>query len=103
MYISCPLLEEDKELSKWIKQFKTQEIKLQKNIEDKLKTGWTFSRILPLEKAIMMYAAKEIEAHKPQSSKPIIDQIINFSKAYLEENKYKYINKVLDLFIKELT
>jgi transcription termination factor NusB len=31
----------------------------------------------------------------------IISQSINFSKAYLEENKYKYINKVLDLISKE--
>jgi len=27
----------------------------------------------------------------------IISQTVNFSKAYLEESKYKYINKVLDL------
>ena len=31
----------------------------------------------------------------------IIDQTINFSKVYLEEGKYKYINKVLDLLFKE--
>jgi transcription termination factor NusB len=31
----------------------------------------------------------------------IIDQTINFSKVYLEEEKFKYINKILDLMVKE--
>jgi transcription termination factor NusB len=56
----------------------------------------------PLEKAILIYATYELlfgqSIHYP---KVIIDQIINFSKVYLEEGKYKYVNKVLDLLVKE--
>jgi N utilization substance protein B len=56
----------------------------------------------PLEKAILTYSAYELLfGENANLEKMIIDQIINFSKAYLEENKYKYINKVLDLISKE--
>lgn len=47
-----------------------------------------------------MYGAHEICAY-PNQFKVIINQIINFSKIFLEGDKYKYINKVLDLFTKE--
>jgi transcription termination factor NusB len=56
----------------------------------------------PLEKAILTYAAYELLLVQDLNQvKMIIDQTINFSKAYLEEGKYKYINKVLDLLFKE--
>jgi len=52
----------------------------------------------PLEKAILVYATYELLfGQNPNYSRMIISQTINFSKAYLEEGKYKYINKVLDL------
>lgn len=50
----------------------------------------------------MIYATYELLSNQNDNySKMIIDQAINFSKVYLEENKYKYINKVLDLIMKE--
>jgi transcription termination factor NusB len=56
----------------------------------------------PLEKAILTYATYELLSSQDLNQvKMIIDQTINFSKAYLEEGKYKYINKVLDLLFKE--
>jgi transcription termination factor NusB len=56
----------------------------------------------PLEKAILIYGVYELLfGQSPNYEKVIIDQTINFSKAYLEESKYKYINKVLDLLFKE--
>jgi transcription antitermination protein NusB len=56
----------------------------------------------PLERAILTYSTYELLFGKNTNlEKMIIDQTINFSKAYLEENKYKYINKVLDLISKE--
>jgi transcription termination factor NusB len=55
-----------------------------------------------LEKAILTYASYELLLGKNiDLAKMIIDQTINFSKVYLEEDKYKYINKVLDLINKE--
>lgn len=75
---------------------------LSEKISKNLKTGWDFSRFPPLEKAILTYAAYELLFGKNTDlAKMIIDQTINFSKVYLEEGKYKYINKVLDLLIKE--
>jgi len=56
----------------------------------------------PLEKAILTYAAYELlSAQDFNQVKMIIDQTVSFSKVYLEEGKYKYINKILDLLFKE--
>ncbi|CAH1755695.1 7432_t:CDS:2 [Entrophospora sp. SA101] len=75
---------------------------LSEKINEKLKTGWEFSRLPPLEKAILTYASYELLVGKNiDLAKMIIDQTINFSKVYCEEEKYKYINKVLDLLTKE--
>jgi transcription termination factor NusB len=55
-----------------------------------------------LERAILIFAAYELFLEKNACyEKAIIDQVINFSKVYLDENKYKYINKILDLIIKK--
>ena len=71
-------------------------------VAQKLKTAWEFSRLPPLERAILIYASYELLLGKDTYlGKMIIDQAINFSKVYLEDNKYKYINKVLDLVSKE--
>ena len=86
----------------WLKDCLKNKDFLQEKIAKKLKTGWEFSRLPPLEKAILAYATYEIfSAQDFNQVKMIIDQTINFSKVYLEENKYKYINKVLDLLFKE--
>jgi transcription termination factor NusB len=56
----------------------------------------------PLERAVLVYATCELLSEKNSSlEKMIIDQTINFSKVYLEKQKYKYINKVLDLLVQE--
>jgi transcription termination factor NusB len=86
----------------WFNGFLKDEAYLREKIAKKLKIGWEFSRLPPLEKAILTYAAYELLlAQDLNQVKMIIDQTINFSKAYLEEGKYKYINKVLDLLFKE--
>ena len=73
---------------------------LVKQIEEKLKTGWKFSHLPPLEKALLIFASYEIIFQKQVPVPLLIDQVIIFSKKYLEEDKYKYINKVLDLLSK---
>jgi len=86
----------------WINDFLKEETYLREKIARKLKIGWEFSRLPPLEKAILTYAAYELLSTQDFSQvKMIIDQTINFSKVYLEEGKYKYINKILDLLFKE--
>lgn len=86
----------------WFKDCLKSKDFLQEKIAKKLKTGWEFSRLPPLEKAILTYATYELfSAQDSNQVKMLIDQTINFSKVYLEENKYKYINKILDLLFKE--
>ena len=69
-------------------------------IEKRLKAGWDFSRLPPLEKAVLVYVSYEIFFNPDVSAPSLINQIIEFSKKYLEAEKYKYINKVLDLLFK---
>lgn len=73
---------------------------LENTIERKLKEGWSFERLPPLEKAVLIFSIQKIKKEK-KLWKPIIDQVINFSKVYLEQDHYKYINKVIDLIIKD--
>lgn len=89
------------EIFAWRKEFLSQEEKLRKDIENKLKSSWIFPRILPLERAILMYTAYEVST-QPHIAKVILDQAINFSQTYLEKDKHKYINKILDLFTKTI-
>ena len=69
-------------------------------IESKLKAGWTFSSLPPLERAILVYAVHEIFFNEKVFVPSLISQTVDFSKRYLEPGKYKYINKVLDLLYK---
>ena len=97
--------EEDKKAKErifWLAKCCEREKFLSEKIAKKLKIGWEFSRLPPLERAILIFAAYELLfGQNPNYPKMIIDQVINFSKVYLEAGKYKYINKVLDLLIKE--
>lgn len=79
-----------------------QEKYIKNKIQNKLNPSWKFARLPFLEQAVLVYAVYELLfGNYCQQPKLIIDQTINFSKAYLENNKYKYINKVLDLIIKQ--
>jgi N utilization substance protein B len=55
----------------------------------------------PLEKALLIFSSYEIIFQKDVPIPLLIDQAVIFSKKYLEEEKYKYINKALDLISKE--
>ena len=85
----------------WFDECLKKENFLSEKITKKLKTGWEFSHLPPLERAILIYASYELLFSQASNySKMIIDQIINFSKVYLEDGKYKYINKILDLLMR---
>ena len=94
--------EKDNERLIWLKGCLEKEKFLRGKIAKKLKVGWEFSRLPPLEKSILLYATYELLFNQTTNyAKVIIDQVVNFSKVYLEEIKYKYINKILDLLINE--
>lgn len=65
-----------------------------KEIEPKL-VKWSFERLDYLDQAILISACSEIKSGL--NTKTIaIDEAVNIAKVYLDENKYKYINGVLD-------
>jgi transcription termination factor NusB len=92
---------EKKELRDWFETILTREIELKSNVSANLNPSWEFVDIPPLEKAILIFGANEILfLADPEDFPRIVDQIINFSRSYLEENKFKYINKNLDMIFK---
>lgn len=91
----------DKKRSNWFVNCLEKEKEIKNKISKKLKINWNFDRIFPLERAILAYGCYEIENYNIYS-KIIIDQIVNFSKVYLDESKYKYINKILHLIFKDI-
>ncbi|MDR1670509.1 MAG: hypothetical protein LBR43_02165 [Spiroplasmataceae bacterium] len=94
--------EKEKNRADWFDSCLKKEEFLEEKINKKLKVGWEFSQLPPLEKSILIYSTYELIFGKNLNlDKMIIDQTINFSKVYLEEEKFKYINKILDLMVKE--
>ncbi|MGL4647166.1 MAG: transcription antitermination protein NusB [Mycoplasmoidaceae bacterium] len=68
---------------------------IQKIIVDNLKNNWTWERLSDVDKAILIAAYAEYQAHDIDKS-IIIDQAIITAKNYSEENSYKFINYILD-------
>ncbi|MCE8162824.1 MAG: hypothetical protein I3273_01345 [Candidatus Moeniiplasma glomeromycotorum] len=93
----------EKKLIDWFNnEFLEKEEFLKQKVSVKLKKNWDFSRLPPLEKAILIYSAYELFfGQKPEHSSLVINNVVNFNKAYLEKEKLGYINKLLDLLAKE--
>lgn len=60
-----------------------------------LKDGWTWERLLPVDRAIICNAICEMETIKTDK-KIIIDQSIITAKNFSDKNSYKFINSILD-------
>ena len=56
---------------------------------------WTFDRLGYLEQAILLLACGEFDC-KELSAQVIMDEAINLTKKYCDDNTYKLINGVLD-------
>ena len=63
-------------------------------IEPKL-VKWSFDRLDFLDQAILIASTSEIKTGINKKS-VVIDEAVIIAKEYLDENKYKYINGVLD-------
>ncbi|WNE41557.1 MAG: Transcription antitermination protein NusB [Mycoplasmataceae bacterium] len=88
----------------WFKDFKSQKEDILEKINNNLKKDWSISRIPALEKSILANAIYEIKNSSFNNEKSyflIINKAIDFSKKYLDFEKFKYINKVLDIVLKE--
>ena len=87
---------------KWLFDYLKKRDMIEKEIDENLKYH-NFSNLPALEKAIISFASFELHDIKNHEYyKMIMDQVVNFSKVYLEENRYKYINKILDLLWGEI-
>ena len=56
---------------------------------------WTFDRLGYLEQSILLLACAEFD-QKELSAQVIMDEAINLTKKYCDDNTYKLINGVLD-------
>lgn len=60
-----------------------------------LLVNWTFDRLEFLEQAILIESCSEIYTNI-NTKNIVIDEAVIISKDYLDDNKYKFINGVLD-------
>lgn len=63
---------------------------------DKVLTGWTFSRLGTIEKAILLNGCSEFDLKKTDAA-VIINESVDLAKKYCEPESYKLINSVLDI------
>lgn len=59
-----------------------------------LKSGWTFDRLSPMERAILLIATCEI-LESDDSPKVIINEAVLNAKKFCDDKSYKFINGVL--------
>lgn len=58
-------------------------------------TNWQFDRINLVEQAILLSAVSELKLGLNDRA-VVIDEAVNLTKTYCDEDSYKYINGVLD-------
>lgn len=63
-----------------------------------LKTGWTIDRITKLELAILLIALHEADI-KSNEKQVIINEGVELTKKYCDDDSYKFINGVLNTII----
>lgn len=59
-----------------------------------LKPGWTFERLSYLERAILLIACAELKA-SDLDKKIVINEAVELSKQYCDEDSYRFINGIL--------
>lgn len=67
-------------------------------ISPALKTGWTIERITKLELAILLIALHEADI-KSNEKQIIINEAVELTKKYCDDDSYKFINGVLNTVI----
>lgn len=64
-----------------------------KLIEKFIKESWTWSRLAPLERAILLYGAFELNV---KDKAHVINGMVMIAKAYIPGESYKFINAILE-------
>lgn len=78
---------------KELEAFKNEYPKLKEIICKHISKSWTWERLNPLERAILLEGTFEF---KTLDKKIVINEMVIYSKEYLLDNKYKYINAILE-------
>lgn len=67
--------------------------KFQKIVSKYLKSSWSWKRIDPLERAILIYGAFEMSF---LDKALVINEMVILAQGYIPGDNYKYINSILD-------
>ena len=78
---------------KELEELKNEYPKLKATITKYISKSWTWERLNPLERAILLLGTFEF---KTLDKKIVINEMIIYAKEYLLDNKYKYINAILE-------
>ena len=66
---------------------------LKKLITTFTKDSWTWTRMAPLERAMLLFGAFELSF---RDKKIVINELVILSKGYISGESYKFINAILD-------
>ena len=82
----------------WFEKFKKNKIEIYEKINNNLSNDWTIERIPLIEKSILSISIYELNYLKEEKREAIklINKVVEFSKKYLDANKFKYIHAILD-------
>ncbi|WP_330463272.1 transcription antitermination factor NusB [Metamycoplasma gateae] len=71
-----------------------------KNIANKfLLETWTWERINPLIRAVLIFGIYELTYNEPRV---VINEMVNITKMFVPGDDYKFVNRILDRISKEI-
>ena len=72
---------------------------LDSQIEEKLKEGWSLSRLIVTDRILLRLGLYEITSFEETPGRVAINEIIEIAKKYSDETSAKFINGVLSQFV----
>ena len=76
---------------------------LDSQIEEKLKEGWSLSRLIVTDRTLLRLGLYEITSFEETPGRVAINEIIEIAKKYSDETSAKFINGVLSQFVTDVT
>ena len=104
LYIESENIEDEKTLQymkEIVKGIKEKDEDINERISKNLKSGWTIERISKIDLALLKIAIYEI-IYTETPFKVAINEAIELSKKYGEENSSNFINGILASIVKEI-
>ena len=72
---------------------------LDSQIEEKLKEGWSLSRLIMTDRTLLRLGLYEITSFEETPGRVAINEIIEIAKKYSDKTSAKFINGVLSQFV----